>query len=84
MGRQAVVKLAFEVDEAGHPTLMRVQEASKPIWGGEAHSVAIGNFARQKEWNTGPRPLFHRTCLGRETVYATLAAGCSSDVWRVG
>ena len=38
MGRQAVVTLAFEVDEAGHPMLIRVQEATEPIWGGEAVS----------------------------------------------
>ena len=38
MGRQAVVTLAFEVDEAGHPVLIRVQEASEPIWGSEAAS----------------------------------------------
>ncbi len=38
MGRQAVVTLAFEVDEAGHPMLIRVQEATEPIWGGEAAS----------------------------------------------
>jgi TonB family protein len=38
MGRQAVVTLAFDVDEAGHPMLIRVQEATEPIWGGEAVS----------------------------------------------
>ena len=38
MGRQAVVTLAFEVNEAGHPVLIRVQGASEPIWGGEATS----------------------------------------------
>jgi TonB family protein len=38
MGRQAVVTLAFEVDEAGHPMLIRVQEAAEPIWGSEAAS----------------------------------------------
>jgi TonB family protein len=39
MGRQAVVTLAFEVNEAGHPMLIHVQEASEPIWGGEAASL---------------------------------------------
>jgi TonB family protein len=39
MGRQAVVTLAFEVDEAGHPVLIKVQEATEPIWGGEAASL---------------------------------------------
>ena len=38
MGRQAVVTLAFEVDEAGHPMLIRVQEATEPTWGSEAAS----------------------------------------------
>jgi TonB family protein len=39
MGRQAVVTLVFEVDEAGHPVLIRVQEATQPIWGDEAVSI---------------------------------------------
>ena len=38
MGRQAVVTLAFEVDGAGYPKLIRAEEASEPIWGGEAAS----------------------------------------------
>jgi TonB family protein len=33
-----VVTLAFEVDEAGHPMLIRVQEATEPVWGSEAVS----------------------------------------------
>jgi TonB family protein len=47
MGRQAVVKLVFEVDEAGHPILIRVQEASEPIWGGEATSFV-------RDWQFSP------------------------------
>jgi TonB family protein len=39
MGRQAVVRLAFDVDEAGHPVRIRVQEASEPVWGEEAVSL---------------------------------------------
>jgi TonB family protein len=38
MGRQAVVTLTFEVNEAGYPMLIRVQEASEPVWGAEAAS----------------------------------------------
>jgi TonB family protein len=38
MGRQAVVTLAFDVDEAGRPLHIRVQEATEPIWGDEAAS----------------------------------------------
>jgi outer membrane biosynthesis protein TonB len=50
MGRQAVVTLAFEVDEAGRPELIRNQDASEPIWGGEAASfVRRWRFAPAKK-----------------------------------
>jgi TonB family protein len=39
MGRQGVARLAFEVDEAGHPVRIRVQEASEPVWGEQAVSL---------------------------------------------
>jgi TonB family protein len=38
MGRQAVATLAFDVDEAGHPVRIRVQEATEPVWGEQAVS----------------------------------------------
>jgi TonB family protein len=38
MGRQAVVTLAFDVDDAGHPVLIVVKQVTGPIWGGEAAS----------------------------------------------
>jgi len=47
MGRLAVVTLAFEVDEAGHPLLIQVQEASEPIWGAEAASFV-------RDWQFSP------------------------------
>jgi TonB family protein len=39
MGRQAVARLVFEVDEAGHPVRIRVQQASEPVWGEQAVSL---------------------------------------------
>jgi TonB family protein len=39
MGRQGVARLAFIVDEAGHPVRIRVQEASEPVWGEQAVSL---------------------------------------------
>jgi TonB family protein len=39
MGRQAVVSLEFQVDEAGHPILIHVQEATNLEWGEEAASI---------------------------------------------
>jgi TonB family protein len=38
MGRQAVVRLSFDVDEAGDPVRIRVQEATEPVWGDQAVS----------------------------------------------
>ena len=39
MGRQAVATLAFDVDEAGRPVRIRIQEASEPVWGEQAVSL---------------------------------------------
>jgi TonB family protein len=38
MGRRAEVTLAFDVDQAGHPVRIRVQEATEPVWGDQAAS----------------------------------------------
>jgi TonB family protein len=42
MGRHAVARLAFDVDEAGHPVRIRVQKASEPVWGEAAASLVRG------------------------------------------
>ena len=42
MGRQAFVRLSFDVDENGHPTRFRVERASAPVWGNEAIAVVSG------------------------------------------
>jgi TonB family protein len=39
MGRRAVVALAFDVDEAGRPVRIRVQEATEPALGDQAVSI---------------------------------------------
>ena len=39
MRRQAVARLAFDVDVAGHPVRIRVQQASEPVWGEQAVSL---------------------------------------------
>jgi len=42
MGRQALVTLLFDVDEAGRPVRFHVTSAGEPVWGNEAISVVNG------------------------------------------
>lgn len=39
MGRQALVTISFDVDEAGRPVRVRAASAGEPVWGNEAISI---------------------------------------------
>jgi Gram-negative bacterial TonB protein C-terminal len=86
MGRQAVVTLSFDVDEAGHPMLIAVKETTEPIWGGEAASFVrkLAILACKEKRNTGPSLMYRRSRVGREAIYAALTASRSNDVSRIG